>query len=492
MRAPIRLRLTGWYVLLLVVALVALGTFVITRLRSDLTGARDRSLREGAAQIAQGYALEGAPEFHDKALTVLPDLFHEGSGAQVLDPTGLVVLSYGDPVSEAPLLTPVQLRRVLDGRHLAFDLHAGRPAEHLYAVALPVTRRGRHQALVVVQSLAGVDHAVHRVFVLLLVGSVGALALIAFGGWWIARKALRPVERMTTRAEQIGISDIPNQRLTIPRVRDEVSHLARTLNAMFDRLQEGVEARERLIADASHELRAPLAAMRSELDVSLGDDELASEARAVLLSARIEVVRLSSIVENLLTLARVDGGRLELLLEPYELGEVVAQAIRVHGQAAQAAGVELRVTGESCTVACDRERARQVVSNLLDNAIRYAPSGSVVLVKLWQSGGEAGVVVTDQGPGIPVPERERIFERFARRDRARSRDAGAGLGLAISREIVRAHGGRIWVGDHAGSGSGGTFVVALPRTAASDQPNGEPRREELLTAPAERSPPSPA
>jgi heavy metal sensor kinase len=470
--APIRVRLTGWYVLVLTIVVAGLGAFVVTRLRSDLTSTLDRSLRSGAAQIAQGYEAEGSQEFRDKTVTVLPGPLYHGSGAQILDPGGPVVLSDGDPVTETPILGAKQVQRVANGHEIILDVRRGTPPEHLRAVALPVTRHGQEQVLVVVESLAAIDRAVHRVFILLLLGSAGALALVALGGWWIARKALMPVERMTTRAERIGIAEIRDQRIAVPRVRDELSHLARTLNAMLDRLQEGVEARERLIADTSHELRAPLAAMRSELEVSLRHDELSEEARTVLASARDEVVRMGSIVENLLTLARVDEGRLELLVAPQDLREVLAAAMRTHRQTAEAAGVELVVQGDAGLVDGDRDRLQQVVSNLLDNAIRHAPSRSTVLVSLWRSDTEAGLTVSDDGPGVPVDERERIFERFVRRDRARPRTAGAGLGLAISREIMHAHGGRIWVEDGAqgGGGGGSTFKIALPLQSREQAP----------------------
>jgi two-component system, OmpR family, sensor kinase len=489
--APIRVRLTGWYVLVLAGVVAALTAFVVTRLRSDLTSGLDRSLRQGAVQIAQGYQIEGAPEFRDKALTVLPGPLRHGSGAQILDPSGAVALSEGDPVIEVPLADRSRLRSLRPGHEVTFDVRVGTPSEHLRAVALPVTRHGQPQVLVAVESLAAIDRAVHRVFVLLLLGSAGALALVALGGWWIARKALMPVEQMTRRAEQIGIAEMRDQRIAVPRVRDELSHLAGTLNAMLDRLQQGVEARERLIADASHELRAPLSAMRSELEVSLRHDELSDEARAVLASARDEVVRMGSIIDNLLTLARVDEGRLELLVRPQDLREVVARAMRGYRHAAETAGVELVVEGEAGRVDGDGERLQQVVDNLVDNAIRHAPAGSTVLVSLWRTDTEAGVTVCDEGPGVPEDERDRIFERFARRDRARPRAAGAGLGLAISKEIVSAHGGRIWVEDRAAGTGGSAFVVALPLRSPEYEPRTEgpqQRAASFLTAPSARSP----
>jgi len=269
-----------------------------------------------------------------------------------------------------------------------------------------------------------------------------------------------PVARMTSRADRIGIDDL-SERIVVPRVQDEVGHLARTLNAMLDRLQEGVETRQRLVADASHELRAPLAAMRSELEVSLRTDALSQQARAVLDSVREEVVRMGRTIDNLLALARVDEGRLQLLVRSHDLREIAVETVRTHRAAATAAGVEVVVTGDATAVQGDRDRLQQVIGNLVDNAVRFTPSGGQVRVCVWAEASDAGVTVSDTGPGVPTAARTRIFERFARQDSARGRSGGAGLGLAICREIVAAHGGRIWVDDHAPRGS--SFVVSLPQ-----------------------------
>jgi heavy metal sensor kinase len=486
--APIRVRLTAWYVIVLAVVLVGLGAFVVTRLRSDLTAELDGPLRAGAVQIAAGFRAEGAKDFLDVAHTVLPGPRYRGSGAQILHAAGPVAIADGDPVTETPLIDAATRRRVLAGGRVVASVQRGSPSMHFRLVALPVNRRGRRYALVVVESLATVDRAVHSALLLLLVGSGVALALIALGGWWIARKALRPVERMTTRADGIGIHDL-TERIAIPRVQDEVGHLARTLNAMLDRLEEGVDARQRLLADASHELRAPLAAMRSELEVSLRHDALGEEARVVLASTRDEVVRMAQIVDNLLTFARVDEGRLDLLIGCPDLRALAEEVARTHQTAAESAGVELVVDGDPVEVAADRDRLGQVIGNLVDNAIRFAPPGSEIRISVRHDSGGARIQVSDLGPGVPADARDRIFERFARQDPARGRRGGAGLGLAICREIVRAHGGRIWV--EANEPRGGTFVVELPgATAATDgpppsAPPGSGRRQPV-TAPAGR------
>jgi two-component system OmpR family sensor kinase len=450
-RVPIRARLTAWHAVFLALVLTIVGAFVVTRLRSDLTSELDRTISSAAGQIALGYHREGPDEFRDTSFTVLSSPRTGASTAQILTPSGALVHHVG---LGRPLVARRTIARAAAGARVTKSIHVG--ARHLRVLALPVTYKQRQQVLVVAESLDGVDSAVHRALVLLLVGSAGALALAAAGGWWIARKALRPVEAMTTYADNIDIADL-SKRIEVPRARDELGHLAQTLNSMLARLERGVEARDALIADASHELRAPLAAMRSELDVSLRLDGLDGQARAVLESAREEVVRMSRIVDNLLTLARVDEGRLELLATPQDLREVAESAARVRDAAA---GVELFVGGERLPLRADRDRLEQVIGNLLDNAIRAAAPAGTVRLTTWRNGSEGGVAVSDTGPGVPAAARERIFERFSREDPARGADGGAGLGLAICRDIVNAHRGRIWVEDNDPRGS--RFVVALP------------------------------
>jgi heavy metal sensor kinase len=460
-RAPIRLRLTAWYVVVLALIIAALSAFVVTRLRSDLTSEVDRALRSAAAQIGQGYGAEGAAEFRDVARTVLPGPVGGESAAQILEPAGRVLHVEGSLVARSPLIERAALTRALGGEAVLATRQVGSPAQSLRTFAVPVRRSGRRQVLVVAESLGEVNSAVDRALLLLVIGGTGGLVLAAIGGWWIARKALRPVQVMTTRADSIGVADL-SQRLAVPRTHDEVGHLARTLNAMLARLEEGVETRERLVADASHELRGPLAAMRSELEVSLRHDPLGGAARTVLTSARDEVVRMGRIVDNLLTLARVDEGRLELLVAPHDLRALAERAVRTHRAAAAGAGVELVVEGGPLVAEVDPDRFEQVIGNLVDNAIRHSPRGGTVRVRLSDGGSEAGIDVCDEGPGVPAEARERIFERFARQEAARGRDGGAGLGLAICREIVRAHGGRIWVRDRDPRGS--AFCITLPST----------------------------
>jgi two-component system, OmpR family, sensor kinase len=453
MRLPIRLRLTAWYVVLLALIVAALGAFLVVRLRADRITDVDRSLRSSAVQIAAGYEQEGPAEFQDTSGTVLRAVPEGDPGSQLIDRDGRVRLRHSAEIPHAPLLSPAQVRSVLAGREVVRTVHSG--GEPLRVVAA----RADGRVVAAATSIKGIDAAVNRLVVLLLIAGPTALLLAALGGWLLARTALRPVAEMTARAERIEVDRL-DEHVPVPGPNDEISQLGNTLNRMLDRLRSGVAEKQQLVADASHELRTPLATMLSELDVALTYEELQPEAAAVLESAREEVLRMTRIVENLLTLARADAGRLGLLRRPLELRPVANEAVAGLRELASERGVRVAVEGDGEVVVGDGERLRQVLTNLVENAIKHSPSGGKVVVATWHDGSKAGVTVSDRGPGIPEADRERVFERFYRVDSARRRgDGGSGLGLAICRTIVDAHGGRIWV--TSGDGEGSSFSFAL-------------------------------
>ncbi len=460
MRLPIRVRMTAWYVALLAVIVAAVGAFLVLRLRADLTDAIDRALGPASDQIAAGYRVEGPPEFVDTARTTLSG---ERAAAQVLGPTGRVLVASGDRVARAPMLTRADEATVLRGAAIVRTVRLG--GQRFRLAARPVDRRGQRQAIVAGQSLAGVERSVRRVLVLLLIAGPAALLATALGGWWLAGRALRPIERMTARAAAIDLDHI-EERVAVPPTGDEVARLATTLNAMLERIERGVHEQHRLVADASHELRSPLAAMRAEIDVSLRADDLPPAARDVLESAREEVDRMTRTVDDLLVLASLDEGRLELLVEPLDLRDVAERAIGRLQPLAAARGVTVTLTGAPALATGDADRLGHALRNLVENAIKFSPAGGAVEVTTWTRAGEAGVTVRDHGPGVAPDLRERVFDRFFRADPARARaTGGGGLGLAITREIALAHGGRAWVDDAS------AFSLALhARPAAPDAP----------------------
>ncbi len=462
MSFPIRARLTIWYVALLAVILAALGGFLVFRLRADLVHGIDQSLDVRAAQISLGLQNGCEGEFQDVSDASLAGLPQGESAAQLLSPAGEVLESSGDAMAQRSLISPATLAGALQGRRARATVASGIDGEPFRILSVRLPKGSCNGVIVVATSLDDVNRSVHRLLVLLLVAGPAALVAAGAGGWMLARKALSPVARMTREASELGVGRL-DERIDVPTSSDELHHLATTLNSMLDRLQRGVEEKRRFVADASHDLRTPLAVMRSELDVSLRAPGLTADSKEVLTSTLDEVERMSRIVESLLTLARIDEGSLELLREPVELRGLAEAVVRSMSSLASERGVSVEVDGVGETVRADRTRLEQVLTNLMSNALRYSETGADVRVSLWCEGSEAGMTVRDSGPGVSPEVLPRIFERFVRADASRTgEDGGSGLGLAICREIVEAHGGRIWVDSAPGRGS--AFSFALPIT----------------------------
>ncbi len=463
MKLPIRVRLTAWYALFVAGVLVALGAFLVLELRSDLRSTIDREVGTSSMTITQNYLDEGPGGFREIAEAAL---VRGGSDAQVLDARGNVIVSFGGDLAGDPMVPPARRAAALAGKPQLFEVDLGDTPEPYRVMATPVLEHDRHQLVVVAESLQGADEAVRKILVLLAIAAPVAMAIAGLGGWWLVRNALLPVDRMRLKAEKIGIDRL-HERLVAPHPADEIGQLAATLNAMLNRLESGVIAKRQLIADASHELRTPLTAMRAELDVSLRDNRRTAAERAVFESVREDVDRMSRVVDNLLTLAHADEGRLELQRSEVELDQALVAAVRPLQSLAATKGVRLRVNSERCTTEGDPQRLHQALTNLVENAIEFTERGGEVTVSSWRDDGEVGVTVSDNGSGIPVQARAHVFDRFFRADPSRSRESGgSGLGLAICYEIATAHGGRIWVESEEGRGS--SFSLALP--AADTEP----------------------
>jgi two-component system OmpR family sensor kinase len=291
----------------------------------------------------------------------------------------------------------------------------------------------------------------------------GPLALLAAAivGWFMARRALRPVARMTSTAASISINHL-DERVPVPGGTDELNALAETLNDMLGRLETGVRDKRRLVANASHELQTPLAVMRTELDVYLATTDLPPDAVEILESVREESDRMSRIVRNLLTLARFDDGNLTLLKEHLDLHELAEEAVASLAEFAKERRVSVTVEGDSALAPADPEYIRLVVANLLENAIKYSGADTEVHIVTSNDDDEAVLEVADTGQGIPASAIPHLFDRFFRVESARAAEnSGSGLGLAITKEIVEVHGGRIEIESELNVGT--RFTVRLPK-----------------------------
>lgn len=316
-------------------------------------------------------------------------------------------------------------------------------------------------AIFVAYPLADLTDALGNLFAIFIILIPAALAVSIGGGWFLAYKSLKPVDMVTKTAHQITVKNL-NQRIPERRVDDEIGRLVSTFNEMIARLAQSFDQIKQFSLDASHELRTPLTIMRGEVELCLRGDKDPEEYRAVLVSNLEELIRVSAIVDDLLTMSKADFSAQEvyyeevhlkdLLYELYKDGEIMAMKKHID--------VELRLN-EDVVVIGDRHRLHQLFLNLLDNAIKYTPDKGRVSVASERKDGFVRVQVEDTGVGIPRADLGRVFDRFYRVDKARTRDmGGSGLGLSIAKWIAELHRGRIEVTSEVGKGS--RFTVYLP------------------------------
>ena len=317
----------------------------------------------------------------------------------------------------------------------------------------------------VAESEAPMRAYLRELLVVLLLGLPLAVAIAGFGGYFLARRALAPVDRMAERARSITAERL-RERLPVDNPDDELGRLATVFNQTLMRLESSFDQMRRFTADASHELRTPLTAMRSVGEIGLRGKREGSDYREIIGSMLEEVDRLSLLVDRLLTLSRADSGESMLSRERVnlcDLAEEVTTQLEVLAEEKQQS-LTVEATEESMCLG-DPMVLRQALLNLVDNAIKYSPVGGRIVVKVSTgTSGSAVLDVSDTGPGIPAEMRPRVFDRFYRADRSRSREngGGTGLGLSIARWAVEVNGGQLTLESSEGQGS--TFRITLPNT----------------------------
>ncbi|QOR71282.1 HAMP domain-containing histidine kinase [Ruania alkalisoli] len=433
---PLRLRLTLLTAGLLCVTL-ALGALALTTVLSRGRVATLDEITTARANTIAGLATD------DRIAASLP-VAQPGEIAQLLDADGQVLASSPNASRTLPVIATAELDRLLgmsrDGEVTLTTVGTAYD-EEVRLAALATEYRGEPATVVVTMPLAEVRDLL-RALAISLVAIVPVLTLLlAWTIWLVLGRALRPVEELRRGAERVARTGGPGT-LPVPRAEDELGALAQTLNEMLDALDAAAARQRTFVADAAHELRSPLASLRTSLDVAAAHPNSYSQEELVS-DLGHEVGRMQALVEDLLLLSRL--GSAPPRQDEVDLRELVSGAVRDARPGAQIA-VEGAGRGQGDAVALTR-----VLRNLLDNAVRHADSA----VRVRVSDGE--VCVDDDGRGIPEADRERVFERFVRLDEARERDSGgAGLGLAIAREVARAQGGDVVI---TGSELGGARVV---------------------------------
>ncbi len=456
----IRARLTIWYAAALLAILAVVSALSYSALRWSLLQQVDASLAT-VAQIVRETDERGAGGSEvERAIRELLGPGFSDQFFQFLDPEGRSRFRSGPPPDAALPLSPEARDNAARGQRTFETLEDPRSGP-VRLLTVPVLSSGRSVEIIQVSApLARTREALARYLTTLLALVPVAVGLGAAGGAVLAGRALSPVRGMSKAARQITAEEV-HRRLARRGADDEIDHLADTLNTMLAGLEAAFAQAKRFSADAAHELRTPLTALKGEMEVALRAARSPEEYRRVLHSGLEEVEHLISLVEDLLLFSRSAGApgpppaRVEL--EP-----LVLEALEAGARRAQGAGVTVRADAlEPAAVLGDAGALRRALGNLVDNAVKYTPAGGKVELSLLAGEGQARMVVRDTGIGLDPADAARIFDPFVRLDAARSRDAGgAGLGLALVRAIVDAHGGTITVDSTPGAGS--RFTICLP------------------------------
>jgi heavy metal sensor kinase len=467
----LRFRLIAWYAGLLTAVFLLLAALMFVGLKHYLEASLAEAQERRAQQIADtllanvnqtGEAAVGkeinslyAPEINDRFIRVSRQdgsvLYASNPPTdQSFDPTGL------PPLSAPPPEGSVRKQKLADKKTLL-----------IAALNSPVANGVRY-VVEVGAPMAPVEAMLHQFLVLLAIGLPVAV-LVAIGvGYLLVGRALAPVDQIARKAEQITQHNL-GERLPVAQTAEELERLSLSLNLMIGRLEDAFLNSKRFVADASHELRTPLTAMRAELESLASDVRLKPELRETLGSLLEEVERLARIVEQLFALSRLDAGEAQSEWVQFDLAEL---AVTTAGQ------MSLLAEDKGIAVACDakqrvmvdgdRARLKQVVVNLLDNAIKYTPAKGEIHLRVATADGHAVLEVSDNGIGIPLDALPHVFDRFFRVDKARTREpGGAGLGLAIVKSICTAHGATVEAQSYRG---GSLFRVKIPLTHSKKSP----------------------
>lgn len=450
---PLRRKIAAWSALATGVALLAFGITVTTTLYQEHIEAVEDNLAASANFVAARHtpgqpldvnileALSTRPKRRREANTTLYGF------AIVRSSDGAILQAHPDAMREAATPWPPakhHFTRWLDGQHVRVG-----------SFALGDTR------LLLAGSLAGADESLRDLAAASLIAMPVALLVVAWGSWWIARRALAPIRDITTAAAAISTQNLA-ARLPLVETDDEIAAHVNVLNAMFDRLQRGFEQATRFTADAAHELRTPLTILRGQIEDALRSSQLSPEHERLLVDLLEETTGLQKIADNLLLLARFDSGRSALERESLNLSALLAETAEDAEMLAAPRNISVRTEIEpDVRIHADPTMLRRVALNLVDNAIKFNRVGGRVQLTLRAANGKAELIVGNSGPGIPADRRATLFQRFYRADAGRNREAGgSGLGLSLCREIAIAHGGEIVLAEPRDDWT--EFVVRLP------------------------------
>lgn len=461
MRVPrtLRFRLTLWSCSALAVVMLASGFVIYGIVHHRLMRHHDEPLRQMGAAVE--HILNEGEDCHPLSPAQIETLNKLGKLILFHDVSGGHELFYQSPETTGrpavPTMSTLGWEDIPEPRFETIDLQ-GMPWRVL---SWPYqARSGRRGVIRMMQDLGDIQETLKRLRLTLVLLIPAGIGISALGGYWLSGTALRPIDRIAQMAREIEAHRL-DQRLPHPGVDDEIGRLVETLNRMIERLEASFGAMKRFTADASHELRSPLAIMRNTIDVVLENPRSEEEYREVLRSLGEDVDRLRKISEDLLLLARADAGGLVMKREPVRLDLLALALADTYQSRAQDSSVALETEAQDAVEVLGDERwLMSLIGNLLDNALKFTPPDGTVRMEVHIVDHLARIQVWDTGPGIPEASLDRIFERFYQADPSRAQKQGAGLGLAITAWITQAHGGSISASNRPQGGA--CFTVDLP------------------------------
>lgn len=445
----IKFRLTIWYLVVIVVLLLAFGLIAYFMLAHNLYQNLDDSLKTRATELRATLAIEGG----NAIFAAQPN-----ETLLIYDTSGTLLQRLGPDVESNNIDRVVQ--QALGGQSTFFTA-TGTDGEEVRLYAVPFNPNPMTDvAIVVGRPTTEIMDVLGTFRNILEISGLVVIVLGCIGGWFLANRVLRPVNRITRTAQEIGETDL-SRRIDV-KTEDELGRLASTLNGMIERLEGAFDRQRQFTTDASHELRTPLAVVQAESTLVLSKERTEAEYRKSLELISQETAYMSTITNKLLFLARSDAGKEPLNIKEVNLKELLAEISPDVEVLVKEKGVQFRLGPlENVTVKGDLVKLRQLLLNILENAVRYTSSGGSISASVMRREKMAVVSINDTGIGISSEHLPHIFERFYRVDKARSRaEGGAGLGLAIAKYIAEAHGGKIEVESEVGRGS--TFHVVLP------------------------------
>lgn len=459
---PIKWKLALWYGSILGLVLIAFSAWVYVYFKNSLEHSVDLKLKSIADVLASSIIDQNAPTIFGNFERYLENVLGrkpKGKFIQILDASGKIGAKVSDLETQTLPVSYKALEKALSGE-ISYET-IGEVGPRLRIITVPIKENGKVVTIVQVgTSLEDFDESMSRLLTIIVISIPTALALTLIGGYFLAKKSLKPVDQIRKAAIKISSANL-NEKIDVGGRKDELGKLAETFNEMIERLRDSFQRINQFSIDVSHELKTPLAILKGETEIALRKEREKEEYQRILRSNLEEINRMSKIIDDLLFLSNAETKNLTLYKEPIALQDLITDVCCDMKIYAEQKGVELTVGRlEDITIEGDELKLRRMFMNIIENGIKYNVAGGKVEVSSFIEDGYARVDIKDTGIGISESDLKYIFDRFYRADRSRKRDAGSGLGLSISKWIAEAHNGKIEVASIPQKGS--TFSVKLP------------------------------